>query len=306
MYKNIDKNLYTPMMRQYLTIKEDYPDSLVFFRLGDFYEMFFNDALVASKELEIVLTKRDAGTNNEPVPMCGVPYHAVNNYIEKLSEKGYKIAIVDQMEDANNKKIVRREVTRIITPGTNIDEHYLEDKNNNYLASIDKDDDHYYFAYTDLSTGDNFVTILSKYPDNLYNEINKLQIKEVVASNRIPKIVKEYLYNFLNILVSNNPVEQLDDYLEKLYTNLNPELTTVCNQLLGYLVKTQKRALIHLKNFSFYDTNEFLKLDFNTVRNLELINTIKKSNRIFDYSHSILIVFFSYFKIALRMRTYWA
>ena len=278
MYKNIDKNLYTPMMRQYLTIKEDYPDSLVFFRLGDFYEMFFNDALVASKELEIVLTKRDAGTNNEPVPMCGVPYHAVNNYIEKLSEKGYKIAIVDQMEDANNKKIVRREVTRIITPGTNIDEHYLEDKNNNYLASIDKDDDHYYFAYTDLSTGDNFVTILSKYPDSLYNEINKLQIKEVVASNRIPKIVKEYLYNFLNILVSNNPVEQLDDYLEKLYTNLNPELTTVCNQLLGYLVKTQKRALIHLKNFSFYDTNEFLKLDFNTVRNLELINTIKNNN----------------------------
>ena len=167
MYENIDKSLYTPMMRQYLTIKESYPDALVFFRLGDFYEMFFNDALVASRELEIVLTKRDAGTNNEPVPMCGVPFHAVENYIEKLSTKGYKIAIVDQMEEASNKKIVTREVTKVITPGTNINEHYLTDKTNNYLAAIDKTNDGYVFAYCDLSTGDTFVTCLSKYLDAL-------------------------------------------------------------------------------------------------------------------------------------------
>ena len=104
MYDKIDKNQYTPMMRQYLTIKENYPDTLVFFRLGDFYEMFFNDALVASKELEIVLTSRDAGTNNEPVPMCGVPHHAVTAYIDKLIKRGYKVAIVEQLEDPKDVK----------------------------------------------------------------------------------------------------------------------------------------------------------------------------------------------------------
>ena len=114
MYEKIDKTQYTPMMRQYLTIKESYPDTLVFFRLGDFYEMFFNDALVASKELEIVLTGRDAGVK-ERVPMCGVPYHAVDQYIERLSDKGYKVAIVEQLEAPNGKNIVARDVVRIIT-----------------------------------------------------------------------------------------------------------------------------------------------------------------------------------------------
>ena len=106
MYENIDKSKYTPMMRQYLEIKEQYKDALVFFRLGDFYEMFFNDAIVASRELEIVLTGRDAGVDNDRVPMCGVPHHAVNSYIEKLSQKGYKVAIVEQLEEPNGKKIV--------------------------------------------------------------------------------------------------------------------------------------------------------------------------------------------------------
>mgnify|MGYP004691399021 CR=1 FL=1 len=139
MYEKIDKSKYTPMMRQYLDIKENYPDTLVFYRIGDFYEMFFNDALVASRELEIVLTGRDAGTE-ERVPMCGVPYHAVDIYIEKLSLKGYKVAIVEQMEEPTGKKLVQRDVIRIITPGTNIDETYLSDKSNNYIGCIDKTD----------------------------------------------------------------------------------------------------------------------------------------------------------------------
>ena len=278
MYENIDKSLYTPMMRQYLTIKESYPDALVFFRLGDFYEMFFNDALVASRELEIVLTKRDAGTNNEPVPMCGVPYHAVENYIEKLSLKGYKIAIVDQMEEASNKKIVTREVTKVITPGTNINEHYLSDKTNNYLASIDKTDNGYIFAYCDLSTGDTHVTNLSKYLDALYNEINKLNIKEIVITSNVPKIVKEYLTKVLHILVSHSSYQKLDSYLETLYINLNADLIPAANILLNYLIETQKRTLMHLKEFKEYSINEFLKIDYNTIRNLELLSPLRNND----------------------------
>ena len=223
MYENIDKNAYTPMMRQYLTIKENYPDTLVFFRLGDFYEMFFNDALVASKELEIVLTSRDAGTNNEPVPMCGVPHHAVEAYIEKLSSKGYKVAIVEQMEEANNKKIVTREVTKIITPGTNVDELYLSEKDNSYLGAVEKLDDGFAFSYIDLSTGETCVTLLPNHIDYFYNELQKLNIKEVVTNNKFPKIYRDYLKNRLNILVSIEENTKIDDYLKNLISDIDKE-----------------------------------------------------------------------------------
>ncbi|MBR2891562.1 MAG: DNA mismatch repair protein MutS [Bacilli bacterium] len=278
MYENIDKNLYTPMIRQYLTIKENYPDTLVFFRVGDFYELFFNDAIVASRELEIILTKKDVGVQNEPVPMAGVPHHAVTTYIERLSEKGYRIAIVDQMEDANNKKIVKREVTKIITPGTNIDEHYLNEKNNNFLASIDKLEDGFAFSYVDLSTGDSYITKLPKYFDALYNEINKLSIKEIVVNSSIPKIVREYLTNVLHILISNAETTVLDSYLTVLFEQLDNSLKPCVEQILSYLINTQKRTLMHLKPFKYYDINEFLKLDFNTVRNLELISSIRNND----------------------------
>ncbi len=278
MYENIDKSVYTPMIRQYLTIKEDYPDTLVFFRVGDFYELFFNDAIVASRELEIILTKKDAGVTNEPVPMCGVPHHALAPYLEKLSVKGYRIAVVDQMEDASNKKIVRREVTKIITPGTNIDEHYLNEKSNNYLASIDKVKDGYIFAYVDLSTGETNITKLPKYLDTLYNEINKLSIKEVVINSTIPKIVRDYLTNILHILVSNAPTETIDAYLENLYQDLDQELIPCAKQIISYLINTQKRTLVHLQSFKHYNLNEFLKLDYNTIRNLELINSIRTND----------------------------
>ena len=224
MYDKIDKNQYTPMMRQYLTIKENYPDTLVFFRLGDFYEMFFNDALVASKELEITLTSRDAGTNNERVPMCGVPYHAVQTYIEKLSSKGYKIAIVDQMEEASNKKIVTREVTKIITPGTNVDELYLSEKDNNYIGAIDKLTDGYAFCYIDLSTGETNVTTLPEHIDYFYNELQKLNIKEIVTNDKFPKAYRDYLKNRLNILVSIENNTKVEEYLKKTYYLLDKEM----------------------------------------------------------------------------------
>ena len=275
MYENIDKNAYTPMMRQYLTIKENYPDTLVFFRLGDFYEMFFNDALVASKELEIVLTSRDAGTNNEPVPMCGVPHHAVDAYIEKLSSKGYKVAIVEQMEEANNKKIVTREVTKIITPGTNVDELYLSEKDNSYLGAVEKLDDGFAFSYIDLSTGETCVTLLPNHIDYFYNELQKLNIKEVVTNNKFPKIYRDYLKNRLNILVSIEENTKIDDYLKNLISDIDKELVSNCKRLLSYVINTQKRVLVHLKPFRKYSNDEFLKLDSNSLRNLELIESLK-------------------------------
>ncbi len=275
MYENIDKNLYTPMMRQYLTIKENYADTLVFFRLGDFYEMFFNDALVASRELEIVLTQRDAGVENEPVPMCGVPFHAVDTYIEKLSEKGYKVAIVEQMEAPNNKKIVTREVTRIITPGTNVDEKYLSEKDNLYIGAVDKIERGFILSYIDLSTGEAKTTNLTNNVEILYNELQKLNIKEIIVGSNLPKQYLSYFSNVLNILISVQEIEKLDAYLMDLLKNLDPDYTNNAQRLMNYIVKTQKRVLIHLKKFEEYSNDEYLKLDANSIRNLELVESLR-------------------------------
>ena len=143
----INRAKLSPMMQKYFETKDQYPGCILFYRLGDFYEMFFNDAIVASRELEIVLTGRDAGIENDRVPMCGVPHHSVNSYIERLTNKGYKVAIVEQLEEPGGKKIVQRDVIKIVTPGTNIDENYLDDKNNNYIGAIEKYEMGYLLTY---------------------------------------------------------------------------------------------------------------------------------------------------------------
>ena len=214
MYENIDKSKYTPMMRQYLDIKEQYPDTLVFFRLGDFYEMFFNDAIIASRELEIVLTGRDAGAE-ERVPMCGVPHHSVNGYIEKLSMRGYKVAIVEQLEEPSAKKIVKRDIVKIVTPGTNVDEEFLDEKNNSYLGCLDKLNDIFIFSYIELSTGETKLTTF-KNIDLAYSEINKLGIREIIAPSNLPKNIVQILSKNYGILVSINDETDVDDYLKNL------------------------------------------------------------------------------------------
>lgn len=287
MYEKIDKNLYTPMMRQYLEIKENYPDTLVFFRLGDFYEMFFNDALVASRELEIVLTGRDAGVGNEKVPMCGVPYHADDSYIEKLSNKGYKVAIVEQLEEPGGKKIVHRDVTKIVTPGTNIDEKYLSDKNNNYIGAIEKLDNGYAFAYIDLSTGESKITQFPNNFDLIYGEISKLSIKEVVSNKNLNQLVCNNLTKNLGVLVSICEDNTLDSYLDSLYVNLPENIKVCAKRLLAYIVKTQKRVLVHLQPFAYYDSKDYLRLDNNVVRNLELVESLK-GNRFKNNLFSVL------------------
>ena len=274
MYKNIDKSKYTPMMRQYLDIKEKYPDTLVFFRLGDFYEMFFNDAIVASRELEIVLTGRDAGVE-ERVPMCGVPFHSVDTYIQKLTDKGYKVAIVEQLEAPNPKKIVERDVIRIITPGTNIDEKSLNDKSNIYIGAVEKGTNNFSFSYIELSTGETKVTTLPNNFNLVMNEINKLGIREIVVSNSFNKSIINQLEKIYGILISYNDDIKIDNYLEELLINLKEEQITVCKRLLSYIIQTQKRVLVHLKPFVEYTTKDYLRLDSNSVTNLELVESLR-------------------------------
>jgi len=274
MYENIDKTKYTPMMRQYLEIKEQYPDTLVFFRLGDFYEMFFNDAIVASRELEIVLTGRDAGTENERVPMCGVPHHAVNSYIERLSEKGYKVAIVEQLEQPNGQKLVKRDIVKIVTPGTNVDEEYLNEKNNSYLACLEKSSDKYLFAYIELSTGELEITSFLSL-ELVYSELVKLSIKEIVVNKSFNKQVVQFLSNNYGILVSYNDELKIDDYLLPLISELDNAEKICAQRLLYYVVQTQKRVLVHLQPFKRYETKDYLRLSENSIRNLEIVETNK-------------------------------
>lgn len=285
MYENIDKSQYTPMMRQYLEIKENYPDTLVFFRLGDFYEMFFNDALVASRELEIVLTGRDAGVNNDRVPMCGVPYHAVNGYIEKLSLKGYKVAIVEQLEEPNGQKIVKRDIVKIVTPGTNMDKEFLDEKNNNYLGCLEKNENSFIFGYVELSTGETCITEL-KTIEMVISEITKLSIKEVVVSSNFNKQITQLLSKTYGILVSSNDETVIDSYLTPLVSELPPLYIECAKKLLVYVIKTQKRVLVHLKPFKTYSSKDFLLLSENTIKNLEIVET-NKGNR---YKNNLFVV----------------
>lgn len=270
MYEKIDKSIYTPMMQQYLSIKENYPDTLLFYRIGDFYEMFFNDAIVASKELEIVLTGRDAGVK-ERVPMCGVPFHAVNVYIEKLSQKGYKVAIVEQLEQPDGKKLVKRDVIKIVTPGTNVDEAYLNDKSFNYLASIEETKDYYILAYVELSTGEALVTKLPNNDNILISEIVKLNIKEVLVSSSFNKNIINTLNKVYGIVISVNDELTLDDYMTNLTSNIDSQLESSCKRLLNYVVTTQKRVLVHISSFKYVPTNSYLRLDNACIKNLELI-----------------------------------
>ncbi len=283
MYENIDKNKYTPMMRQYLEIKEQYPDTLVFFRLGDFYEMFFNDALVASRELEIVLTGRDAGTQNDRVPMCGVPHHAVNSYIERLSEKGYKVAIVEQLEEPNGQKLVKRDIVKIVTPGTNIDQEYLNEKNNSYLGCVDRTPSGYFLAYIELSTGETKITQFDAI-ELVYSELSKLAIKEIVVSKNFNHSICQFLSNNYGILVSYSDETNIDSYMDHLVDTLNEKEKECAKRLLFYVVQTQKRVLVHLQPFTKYQTKDYLRLSENSIRNLEIVETnkgVKFKNNLF-------------------------
>lgn len=270
-----DKHKYTPMMQQYLSIKEDHSDAIVFFRLGDFYEMFFEDALLASKELEIQLTARDGGTD-ERVPMCGVPHHASESYISKLVNKGYKVAICEQTEDpTKSKTLVERDVVRIVTPGTNIEESNAEEI---YIASLGMSDHFYTIATLNASTGEMTALRFVKDKNILIGELSTLSLKELVIPHAE---IKPYVSAFCEhegIRLSIHQSQAIDESFNHLYSHLptEDEKRTV-KRLLSYIMKTQKRALLHLKDVKRIEPTAIMKMDANTIRHLELVKTMIKN-----------------------------
>ncbi|MED4015263.1 DNA mismatch repair protein MutS [Sutcliffiella cohnii] len=272
---------YTPMIQQYLTVKADYEDAFLFFRLGDFYEMFFEDAIKASQELEITLTSREGG-GDEKIPMCGVPYHSAPNYIEQLIEKGYKVAICEQVEDPKQAKgVVKREVVQLITPGTVMDGKGLTDKQNNFLLSTTQFEDNTLgFTYADLSTGEIYVTVLTGGMNQLSNEVYSIGGKEIVVAPNFNTESLLPLQERMSLTISyEENCEPLNNMLPITEVLEQEKLEVTVNRLLHYLVKTQKRSLDHLQPAQFFQIDEFMKMDLYSKRNLELTETIRSKGK---------------------------
>ena len=281
----------TPMMQQYLQMKSDNKDCLLFFRLGDFYEMFFDDAKTASRELELTLTGRDCGLE-ERAPMCGVPYHAVDNYVEKLINKGYKVAICEQMEDpALAKGLVKRGITRIITPGTVIESNMLDERANNYLLSICFASDRAGLAFADVSTGEFYVHEIVQPADTLPDELSRIAPMEIIVNDMVR--LRECM-NRQEILASEQPASwyQAANASEALcrhfhLNDLSPlglsdeykAAACAAGALMKYLSETQKNALEHMTELRIYQGGETMLLDRNTRRNLELTESIRGRSR---------------------------
>lgn len=281
----------TPMMQQYMEIKKDYQDCILFFRLGDFYEMFFEDAITASREMEITLTGKNCG-QEERAPMCGVPYHAADTYIAKLVDKGYKVAICEQMEDpAAAKGIVKREVIQIVTPGTVVSQTMLNEKENNYLASVFLDESGAGLAFCDVSTGEISATMLkgSGYIEKLLNELVKIRAKEVIANESaeldgLSEDIRDASGAYFSILDSRyfHPESAVDSLqrqfrvksLKGLGVEEMPLAVAALGALLSYLFETQKQNLSHLAHLNVYDTAGHMSLDKATIKNLELTETL--------------------------------
>ena len=279
--KDVDKSEFTPMMQQYIECKENYPDAIVFFRIGDFYEMFFEDAYIASRELEIALTGKDAGYK-ERVPMCGIPFHAYSGYAEKLISKGYKVAIVEQVEDPSQAKgLVKRDVVKIITPGT-ITEAGLNEKENNFLAAIYETDARYTLAYADVSTGQMYLTTIED-EEALANEILSLHAKEVICLSSLKLKILNTLHDNYQIVISRcDDTSLINDY-KYLIEGLNLEKfkddIPCISILINYISKTQRHNLYHLQPIKFYSSNQVLHLDPFSKRNLELTETLRQNQK---------------------------
>ena len=279
MFSNIDKSKYSPMIRQYIEIKEQYPDTLIFYRVGDFYELFFNDAIVGAKELEIVLTGKDAGVE-ERVPMAGVPHHAVNGYLQSLTEKGYKVAIVEQVEDPKTATgIVKRDVVRIVTPGTIIEDTSLDAKTNNFLISLSMLKDNYILSYVDLSTGEGFLTNIPNDEKLLFAEIIKLNTREIVVPSDFPIEILNPLKQIYMFAISYEDNGDAPSYFKGLLVNLNKEEEKNYCRLLNYIVRTQMRTLVHMQKVVKYNINSYLRIDLSSRKNLELLETLRFQNR---------------------------
>ena len=275
----VNKEKLSPMMKQYMEIKDNYEDELLFFRLGDFYELFFEDGEIASRELELTLTGKNAGLD-ERIPMCGVPHHSVKPYLEALVNKGYKVAIAEQLEDPKNAKgTVKRGVVSVVSKATLVDLDFLKSYDSNYIASLLVFNDSYLLTYSDISTGNIFIQTIAKENEKLFNELLRLSIKEIVVNSDFDLETLNIIENQYGICISNN-----DDFLENeyeyLYNNLvNLRYKQGVKHLLYYLVKKQLKDLSHIKNVEVIDNNEYLNMDIHTIRNLELFETLRLKER---------------------------
>ncbi len=280
---------YSPLMQQYFSIKEEHKDSILFFRVGDFYEMFFDDAILASRELEITLTGKECG-QEERAPMCGVPYHAVDTYVSRLIEKGYKVAICEQLEDPKTTKgMVKRDVIRIVTPGTVIESNMLDEKKNNYIMSIFKKGIYFGIAICDISTGDFFATQIAENNNfsTLLDEIAKYSPAEIVVNSFLYSSLEEInaIRKRFNSYIDNSPDENFVPNNEELLSSYNIECENkhldslegfelaagAITSLLQYLTSTQKIKLEHINHINIYNLQKYMSLDITARRNLELL-----------------------------------
>ena len=285
----------SPMMQQYLNTKEQYKDCLLFYRLGDFYELFYEDAIIASRVLDLTLTGRNCGVEDK-APMCGVPYHAAETYISRLLSEGYKVAICEQLTEPTKGKIVVRDVTRVVTPGTIMDSSLLEDKKNNYIVSISQNNNSIGVAYADITTGEFCVC---EYQENAYIKtndcLNRLSPKEIIVNEQmyansyhlptykagqLPKFSKYYEWTYDLSTAIDTITKQLNvstisryDYAQK------TSAISAAGALINYLIETQKRSLSHINKIKLIKDNDYMYLDNISIKNLELVQTNREQKK---------------------------
>lgn len=279
----------TPMMRQYFEIKENYKDCILFFRLGDFYEMFFEDAETAARELELVLTGRDCGLEKR-APMCGIPFHASNSYIGRLVAKGYKVAICEQVEDPKFAKgIVKRDVIKVITPGTYTDSSFVEETKNNYIMTIyaDLERNRCSLAITDISTGDFLATEGELEKGVILDEISKFNPKEIILLDSLDQELIKDITLTTPALISRKPIDYFEENFEEVLNNqfgeksnsLSLMIKKSSNALVKYILDTQKISLTNINDIEVYSLVDFMTIDLSSRRNLELTENLREKSK---------------------------
>ena len=278
----VNREELSPMMKQYMEIKDKYPEELLFYRLGDFYELFFEDGITASRELELTLTGKNAGLK-ERIPMCGVPFHSVNPYIEKLIDKGYKVAICEQLEDPKNVKgMVKRGVVEVISKGTILNLESLNEHDNNYIASVLDLNYLYLLTYADISTGELKSLSIAHHQKDLIDEILHLNIREVILEDNQDAEFIYLLKNTYGIEVSICK-EYLTEGYESLINSVDDtRVKQGIRHLLYYLVVQELKDLHHISKVEIINKNDYLEMDIHTIRNLELVETLRLKERTYS------------------------
>ena len=276
----VDLTKITPMMRQYIDIKNQNPDIILLYRIGDFYEAFFEDALLVSRELELTLTGRSAGLG-ERVPMCGVPHHAVNIYLDQLVDKGYKVGICEQLEDPKEAQgLVQRGLTQIVSKGTIINTDAIASNDFNYIGSVIDFEHAFCLCYTDITTGAIYGEIINHNKANLVSEIVSLGLKEVIFQSTIDRSITDVLDNQFKISITYSDATDADPAYNYIFSDITDERIISClKKLLSYITINQQKILTHLQKIVIRENKNILKMDIHTKRNLELTETLRLKQR---------------------------